>query len=244
MCANTQTTQIGPDISFILNKCKNAGNMGAAARAIKNMGINKLLFVRPKRELWLEAIKMAAGAEDVLEQTVIFGCIEDALADKHLVIGTTHRARKYRSLSYSLQELTEEIMNLPSFYEVAFLFGNERTGLTNKEINLCQKLVAIPTINDFPSINLAQSVMIIAFQCLMARKKRRKRMDSPLVSDFIGFFEHLENVLNKGSYFDKYPKLNFMHSIAEIVYRANLSKREIHFLRGILSYLDPQSKKF
>ncbi|MGA1870987.1 MAG: RNA methyltransferase [bacterium] len=232
---------IGPEIFFVLHECKNAGNMGAAARAVKNMGINQLIFVRPKQERWLEAIQMAPGAEDILEKASIFTYLEDALNDKHIVVGTTHRVRKYRSISYSLRELMEELVNLPSSCKVAILFGNERTGLTNKTLSLCQKLIAIPTVAEFPSINLAQAVMILAFEWHMVKEKQQERNNLPLVHDFIGLFDHLQNILDKANYFDRYPRSNFISSITQIIYRINPSKKEINFLRGILTYLDRTS---
>lgn len=236
------TMQIGPEISIIINECKNSGNMGAAARAVKNMGIKNLIFVRPRQERWLDAIKRAPGAEEILEESIICSNLEKAISDFNTVIGTTNRLRKYRTVSYSLRDLMEQLANMPSSHKLAFVFGSERTGLTNKELNLCQKLIAIPTDEKYPSINLAQAVMIIAYEWHMAKKKSQDILNHPSSIDFMRLFNHIENALNNSNYFDKYPRLNFVSTLTQILYRANLSKREIDFFHGIIHHISSSNK--
>ena len=125
-----------PQIFCVLCDCKNAGNMGAAARAVKNMGCDGLVLVNPKRQRWMDAVKMAPGAEDVLEDARIYGCLEDVLSDINLVIGTTRRCRRYREISLTPEAAIQEAVNLPPGHKIALVFGSERNGLSNEQLSL------------------------------------------------------------------------------------------------------------
>jgi tRNA (cytidine32/uridine32-2'-O)-methyltransferase len=216
--------------------------MGAVARAIKNMGIDGLILVRPNRERWLEAIKMAPGAEDILEDAPIYSCIEKALADMHYVIGTTRRIRKYRLQIFEPREAMADILRLPADHRVAIVFGSERNGLTNHELSFCQKVVVIPTNHTLPSINLAQAVMIMAYEWHIVRAVRGRKGAIQKWAFADGeqrqrLMDHAERVLKRIGFIQTDP--NYIRlTLADLLSRLELTEREAALLRGILSRIE------
>ncbi len=223
----------------VLCKCKNAGNMGAVARAIKNMGLEGLILVRPNRERWLEAIKMAPGAEDVLEDAKICSSIEQAISDMHYVIGTTRRIRKHRLQTFSPDDVMKEVIKLPPDHRVAIVFGSERTGLSNHELSFCQKVVVIPASKQLPSINLAQAVMIMAYEWHMACRRKMdmgsvKKMALARADQRQGLINHMESVLKTIGFLEGHSD-HIRLSLIDMLSRLDLTEREIAMLRGVLS---------
>lgn len=247
--------QVLPQVYCILCECKNAGNIGAAARAIKNMGLNGLILVKPSEELWLEGMKMAPGALDVLENAIIFDSIEDAVSGMHLVVGTTRRSRKHRTVTYSPREVFSDLVNLSPDHKIALVFGSEKTGLTNHELSFCQKIVVIPTSPDQPSINLAQAVMIVAYEWHMACVMREgdflvdeavkghkhteytETMNLSNGKERQRLIEHTERLLEHVNFL-KENKDHIMLTLIDMLFRVNPTKREIAILRGILKNIE------
>ena len=216
--------------------------MGAVARAIKNMGIDGLILVRPYRERWLEAVKMAPGAEDILENAPIYSSIEKAIADMHYVIGTTRRIRKYRLQTFKPREIMAEILRLPTDHRVAIVFGSERNGLTNRELAFCQKVVVIPTTPSLPSINLAQAVMIMAYEWHMIRVVGERKGEIRKWTFADGeqrqrLMAHAERVLNRIGFIQNDAE-HIRLTIADMLSRLDLTERETALLRGILSRIE------
>jgi len=231
-----------PSIFCILCGCKSAGNMGAVARAIKNMGLDGLILVRPNRERWLEAIKMAPGAEEILEKAKICHSIEDAISDMHYVIGTTKRIRKYRPEVLTPFEIMTQIIGLPADHNLAILFGSERTGLTNHELSFCQKVVVIPTSKALSSINLAQAVMIMAYEWHMAYHRTQDR-EKDLKRKLAGadqrqrLMDHAESVLKRIGFL-KDQSGHIRLTLIDMFSRMDCTEREVALLRGILSQIE------
>lgn len=230
-----------PHIYCVLCECKNAGNMGAAARAIKNMGLEGLILVRPNQEQWLEGIKMATGAEDVLERAVVYNSIEPAVSDMHLVVGTTRRFRKHRLITFNPREIFSQIIDLTSDHKVAIVFGSERGGLTNHDLSFCQKVVTIPVSSALPSINLAQAVMIMAYEWHMTCQTKMetvtvkdKQREIAEAGQRHMLIKHMEEVLKRIGFMDKNPE-NIRLTLIDILSRLDLTLREVNILRGILS---------
>lgn len=161
------------NIVVILSHTSEPGNLGAAARALKTMGLCRLRLVRPHDHLGREALALAHGAEELLEQAVLFDDVRDAVADAVVVAGTTCRSRQFRKGALlPPEELAVRLADHAAAGPVALLFGTERTGLTNEELNLCRYQSAVPMAQDQPSLNLAQAVMLYAWEirraCLAA----------------------------------------------------------------------------
>ena len=151
------------NIYFVLVNPREPGNIGAAARAIKNMGFKNLQLVNPPEnfieghDFWL-----ACHATDLLKEAEVYQSLKDALSDKALVAGTSRRTGKKRGLILPLEEAAKEIRKAASNNRVAILFGREDRGLTNEEVEECGFLINIPTSEDAPSLNLAQAVLLVA----------------------------------------------------------------------------------
>jgi tRNA/rRNA methyltransferase len=156
------------NIAIVLVKPKAAGNVGSAARALKNMGLRDLRIVAPRA--WdLNAAKvMAVHADDVLDRAGFFPTLGEALKDRTLTVGTTCRSGPYRSEVRALREAAPHLVSSASTNRLAIVFGPEDYGLDNEEIGQCQRLITIPAAPDYPSLNLAQAVMVVAYELKLA----------------------------------------------------------------------------
>jgi tRNA (cytidine32/uridine32-2'-O)-methyltransferase len=175
-------------VRVVLIKPLRCGNVGSAARAMKNMGLSRLYLVNPQEDRWDLAQRMAPGAHDVLDAAVHCDSAAEAVADCHCVVGTTARGRRYRWPVQEPAELARDILATPG--EIALLFGPEDSGLDNDDLLLCHKLVTIAT-DEAPSLNLSQAVLILAHHIFeearrqgytpppRQRKSRRGERDVP-----------------------------------------------------------------
>ena len=154
--------------AFVLVSPKSSGNVGAAARALKNMGFGDLRLVAPRDYDPRTAAAMAVHADDVLARARIFPDLISALADCTLSVGTTCRGGPYRSATRALRDCAPDLIAAGVANRVAMVFGPEDFGLNNLEIAQCQRLVTIATAPDYPSLNLAQAVMVVAYELMNA----------------------------------------------------------------------------
>jgi TrmH family RNA methyltransferase len=167
------------NIFFVLVGPTEPGNIGAAARAIKNMGFRRLELVSPVPYLTDEARAMACQAKDVLEKAKVYRTFRSAMARKSLIVGTTRRLGSRRGLVMDVRQAARRMAEAAASNGVAILFGNEHTGLTNRELEECGLVLTIPTNPSSPSLNLAQSVMIVAYE--LSRSGTREK--SPLLAE-------------------------------------------------------------
>ncbi|HZP66650.1 MAG TPA: RNA methyltransferase, partial [Rudaea sp.] len=152
--------------AFVLTRPSHPGNIGAAARAIRTMGFSRLVLVAPQRYPHADVNAMAAGADDVLAGVVVVPTLVEAIADCTLVLGCTARQRAVPLPELSPREAAARV--LAASGKVAVVFGNERTGLENDELMSCHAAVHIASAADFPSLNLAQAVQVLAYELRMA----------------------------------------------------------------------------
>jgi len=157
-------------LAIVLFKPKSSGNIGAVARALKNMGLSDLRLVAPPSFNRRAAAAMAVHAGDVLDSARTYPDLVAALDDCTLTVGTTCRPGPYRSAAYPLREMAAELSQASVANKVAIIFGPEDFGLTNQELKLCHRLLTIPTAPDYPSLNLAQAVMLVAYELMMAAR--------------------------------------------------------------------------
>jgi tRNA (cytidine32/uridine32-2'-O)-methyltransferase len=150
-------------IKIVLVNTSHPGNIGATARAMANMGLTKLALVQPLEYPSMQATARAAGADDILDEAQLFPTLAKAVADCSHVYGTTARLRSISWPEFSPQELAEQLRNTEGEQDIALVFGRERSGLTNEELDLCQALVHIPVDDRHTSLNLASAVMVVAF---------------------------------------------------------------------------------
>jgi TrmH family RNA methyltransferase len=152
------------NVHFVLVEPKESGNIGACARAIKNMDFNNLCLVNPPAVIGNEAQWFAHNSEDILESAAKFDSFQDALDNKHYVVGTSRRRGRKRGAYIPVEEGTRRIREAAESNKVAILFGREDRGLYNEEIEECAFLMTIPASKKHPSLNIAQAVMIISYE--------------------------------------------------------------------------------
>ncbi len=163
------------NVSFVLVEPKESGNIGASARAIKNMGFMNLCLVNPPSQLTNEARWFACNALDVLESAQSYPDFKSAISDKAIVVGTSRRTGKRRGMILPLEQGAQKIIERAKAGKVAILFGREARGLLNEEVDECGLLLTIPTSKEHRSLNLSQAVMIVAYELLKAGYEEQAR---------------------------------------------------------------------
>ncbi len=233
------------NIRVVLVETSHTGNMGSVARAMKTMGLTNLWLVNPLVKPDSQAIALAAGASDVIGDAQIVDTLDEALAGCSLVVGTSARSRTLPWPMLDPRECglkaTEEAQHAP----VAIVFGRERVGLTNDELQKCHYHVAIAANPDYSSLNLAMAVQVIAYEVRMAflgrsdaHKSESEPTPYPLVDDLERFYTHLEQVLlNTGFIRANHPG-QVMNKLRRLFTRARPESQELNILRGILASID------
>ena len=222
--------------AFVLYRPQSAGNIGAVARALKNMGFDDLRLVGRGPLNDLDAVKMAVHADDVLANATVFRDLASALADCSLAIGTTSRRGGYRSRATPLRAAAVELDALAESNKIAIVFGREDHGLTNRELKLCHRLITIPTAPEYPSLNLAQAVMVVAYELMMAANPAARVDGAPefvaaSVSD--PMFDRMAEALVSIGFIPGDNPDHIMLAIREIFGRSGLTAREAEILNGM-----------
>jgi tRNA/rRNA methyltransferase len=225
--------------AFVLFRPHSAGNVGAAARALKNMGFDDLRLVGRGPLNDREATTMAVHADDVLASAKVYPELTDALADCSLAVGTTSRRGGYRSRATALRHAAAELDALATSNKIAIVFGREDRGLTNRELKLCNRLITIPTAPEYPSLNLAQAVMVVAYELMMAANKSAAAINAQRAPQFVEasvsdpMLERMaEALVSIGFIPDDNPD-HIMLAIREIFGRSGLTAREVEILNGM-----------
>jgi TrmH family RNA methyltransferase len=235
-------------IRIVLTRISHPGNIGSAARAMKTMGLDRLCLVAPDRFPATEATVMAAGADDVLDHALVFPDVRSAVADCGLVVGTTARSRHLAWRILEPREAAAEVATASATGEVAVLFGPERTGLTNEEIELCQLLLTIPTGSSYGSLNVAMAVQVVAYELLLATRAAgddTALRGIPLASavEMERFYGHLEQVLDQIDFHDRTGEGHLMARLRRFFNRAVPDQNEINILRGILTSVQGKRRR-
>lgn len=240
---STSTPNTLERFAVVLFKPAASGNIGAAARALKNMGMADLRLVAPRSFNRRAAATMAVHARNVLESARIFPTLAEALEDRTLTIGTTCRPGAYRSAARPLREAAASLASNRSRERVAIIFGPEDTGLTNRELKACQQLITIPASAGYPSLNLAQAVMLVAYELMMAaggaaqpggaaRSARAAPPRAP-ASAVDAMFERMAQALVAIGFLPAANPDHIMFTLRAILGRSGLSPRELDILSGI-----------
>ena len=227
-------------LRIVLVEPSHPGNIGAAARAMKAMGLDRLCLVAPARFPSAEATARAAGADDVLHEARLVGSVDEALAGCGLVLGTTARARRIEWPVVDARDGARRAMAQAARTPVAVLFGRERSGLSNAEVDRCHVLIRIPASPRFSSLNVAAAVQIVAYEMRLAAYSAgvpSAASDAPpaTADELEGLYRHLERTLVRIGYLDpSAPKL-LMRRLRRLCSRAGPDRAEINILRGILT---------
>ncbi len=233
-------------ISIILCNTTHNGNIGSAARAMKTMGLSKLVLVDPVAKLDDHALALASNARDVVTNAWIVPTLHEALKDTSLAFAMTARKREFNAhLATPKESITEIFATIHNQEKVAIVFGCERSGLTIEQLELCNRLITIPGNPEYFSLNLAQAVQIMAYEIYSNYNNNLEYLKTDIkkstFEDNQGILNHLDKILNAINYYEyKNPQLT-QRKLQNIIYKANLEREEVDLLRGILRKIE-QSK--
>lgn len=239
------------DIRIVLVNPSHPGNVGAAARAMKNMGLSHMVLVEPQEFPDPRAIWRAAGAKDLVESAVVVDSLDEALADCQLVIGTSARERKIPWPLVDPKTCAEKVFAEPDSAKVALLFGREDSGLTNDELRRCNLHVNVPTSEAYRSLNLAMAVQILCYEIRMQALGQESRIqpmeewDEPIASseDMERFYEHLSAALADLEFYDPENPRQLMTRLRRLFHRARMDQMELNIMRGVLAEIQKVVKK-
>jgi TrmH family RNA methyltransferase len=231
------------NVHFILVGPTEPGNIGAAARAIKNMWFRNLGLVNPVPYETREARAMACGAKDVLAAAGVYPSLDQAISDKSLVVGTTRRRGSHRGIILPMRMAAGDIARAAAKNTVAVLFGNEHTGLTNREIAACGLLATIPSDARAPSLNLAQSVMLAAYEL---GQVGRATPSPPLVGErevraLMKKVRATLTTLGYGRRGSRDLRADIALNIRRLVGRAGLTDWELRMIRGLCRRIEDKA---
>ncbi len=226
------------NVRIVLCQTSHPGNIGAAARAMKTMGLRDLALVNPKKFPHADATAMASGATDVLDGAMVCQSLQQALAGCSLVIGLSARKRELTHELVTAREAAMQAIETAGTQKIALVFGTEMSGLSNAELIQCQQLAMIPANPEYSSLNLAAAVQLMAYELRMAAVTPEKEQSSafPLArhDEVEGFFAHLEETLIRTGFLNPDMPKRLMPRLRRLFARARLEKEEVNILRGIL----------
>ena len=232
------------NISIVLHRPRHPENIGAAARAVRNMGIGKLVSVSPQNYDISKVLKLATHeASDVVEQIKVYENLGEAIADYGYVVGTTARLGGQRQVVNTPSTLAEKLVSISRENRIAILFGPEDRGLTNDEIKYCQALVNIPTA-EFSSLNLAQAVMIMCYEIFIAGSEDNIRI--PRLAnqhELEGMYDQLKDILVRINYINPENPDYWINKLRHFFSRIQLRSKEVNIIRGICRQIDWYGKK-
>lgn len=249
-------------IKIVLIETAHPGNIGAAARAMKTMGLSQLTLVQPKAFPSETAVAMSSHADDVLDKAQTVASLSAAIEDCQIVYGTSSRARYLQWPQMSARAAGQQIVTQATDNQIAIVFGNERTGMTNAQLQQCHYHTFIPTQAEYASLNLAQAVQILCYECQVAfdeamsatsnsaasnvmQSEPKQVIDSPVAGvveqadrlatqeEMAGFYQHLQAALGHIDILHSKQKTSLMTRLKRLFQRAHCTKAEINILRGI-----------
>jgi len=229
-------------IRVVLVGTTHPGNIGAAARAMKTMGLARLVLVAPRAFPDPEADARASGAADVLGQARVCATLDEALAGARLAIGLSARRRGLSLPEIEVRAAAGLALEEARSGDVALVFGTESVGLSNDEVLKCQRLAWIPTGVSYASLNLAAAVQVAAYELRMAAAVASTRpaaaLDAASLEEVEGFYAHLERNLVESGFLDPAQPKRLMERLRRLFGRARLEREEVSILRGVLTAWD------
>ncbi len=231
-------------ISIIMVKPRFPENIGSAARAMKNMGLAKLIVVNGCSPLHADAYKLASGAEDILERAEEFSRLGEAISEMGVVVGFTTREGRDRQPDITPEDLSKKLIPLSRENTIGLAFGSEKEGLTNEDLSLCHLCARIPSVESLPSLNLAHAVMIVCYELFKASMESPKKSTQLVQAwQLENMFEHMEKTLTRIGFLDpNYPK-RIMGSLRRFFGRSQMEEREVRIFQGIWSEMDRNLEK-
>lgn len=235
-----------PPIRIVLVGTQHPGNIGSAARAMKTMGLTRLVLVAPEKAPDRETVAMAAGADDLVDAAPVHATLADAVADCALVLGCTARSRRVQLEQLHPRQAATRALDFAARGPVALVFGRERTGLDNNELQLCHAAVHIPSDPAFSSLNLAAAVQVLSYEVRMALlgeggdaaplpRPVPSREELAPHAQLEGFFSQLAEALDAIDFHKGRAPDSALRKLRRLYLRAGLDSAEVRLLRGILA---------
>jgi tRNA/rRNA methyltransferase len=229
-------------VSVVLVRTTHPGNIGATARAMKTMGLARLVLVEPRYFPDAQATAMASGADDVLAAARVCASLDEALKDTRFAVAMTARVRELAYEPVNIRVAAAQVLAEAGASEVALVFGTEMSGLSNDEVLKCQLAAMIPAVKGYSSLNLAAAVQLMAYELRMSLLGGVVGMppvqEPAQIGDIERFYEHLQrNLIDSGFLDPAFPK-KLMERLRRLFGRARLEKEEVNILRGILTEWD------
>lgn len=229
-------------VKVVLVGTTHSGNIGSAARAMKVMGLSQMVLVDPQCQVDAQAIALAAGASEIALNAQIYPTLEAAVADCGLVVGTSARSRTLEWPMLEPRECGEKLISEANQHSVAMVFGRERTGLTNDELQLCHYHVCVPANPEYSSLNLAMAVQLLSYEVRMAylalqqsSQSSKLQEEYPRHQELERFYAHLEQVIMQTEFISAQQPGQVMNKLRRMFTRARPEAQEINILRGILT---------
>ncbi len=229
-------------VKVVLVGTTHSGNIGSAARAMKVMGLSQMVLVDPQCQVDAQAIALAAGASEIALNAQIYPTLEAAVADCGLVVGTSARSRTLEWPMLEPRECGEKLISEANQHSVAMVFGRERTGLTNDELQLCHYHVCVPANPEYSSLNLAMAVQLLSYEVRMAYLALQQSSQSstlqeeyPRHQELERFYAHLEQVIMQTEFISAQQPGQVVNKLRRMFTRARPEAQEINILRGILT---------
>lgn len=240
-------------IRVVLVSTQHPGNIGATARAMLTMGLQDLVLVNPERYPHPQARASAAHAEGVLDRARVVATLEEALQDCGWALASSARPRHLGDEPLTPWEGAARVLEKAQGAPVALVFGCERTGLTNEELELCHAATMIPTNPGYSSLNLSQAVQILAYELRRAAHPQAPQVSTkkdhpwyvpPTVEEMERFYEHLQRILLSTGFLDPANPRHLMRRLRTFFNRAGPDRNELNILRGILtSFERPKGRR-
>ena len=228
-------------IRVVLVRTSHPGNIGSTARAMKNMGLASLVLVNPKRFPVVVAFALAAGAIDVLEHARVVDSLAEAIGDCVVAYALSARVREWGLETIAVREAAAAALADARSGEVAFVFGNEASGLTNEELLACQHHVRIPTDPGWSSLNLAQAVQVVAYELRMALTggaiSEARAEPLATVAELEGLYGHLEKASLESGFLDPANPGRLAERYRRLFARGRVEREELNIIRGLLNAL-------
>ncbi len=227
-------------LKIILVETSHPGNIGATARAMKNMGVRNLVLVNPQCYPHEDAFSRASGAEDLLERAEIKSSLKEAIKDCNFVAAATARSRNINWPTLSPRDCVSKIIKENKKGYCAVVFGPEQSGLKNEDIDHCNALLHIPVDPNFSSLNLSMAVQIFCYELRMSfienlSTSSESNLRLASIEEMENFYEHLEGLLIKNEFLDPSNPRHLMRRIRRLFVKAAPDQNEVNILRGILS---------
>jgi len=231
------------DVHFVLVRTRFASNLGSSARAIKNMGFSNLVLVAPECEVGVEARAYAMKGDEILDQAVFLPTLEDAAERFGYLVATTGRSRQPTPSLVDLRSFVQDLGERFSSSSLAIVFGSEENGLSREELRLCHWLIRIPTDSDYPVMNLAQAVAVVAYELNLTFSDgsgKEQLLHEAGCEENAAFLLFLEELLQKTAFPEHVQIEKIMKRLRRISARARLEKEDIDLLRGVLTRFQPK----